>query len=152
MDVIKEIENKNPDFILSTGNNVMDGGEGKYRVLHKTLQKTDLPFVTGVGKLEVKDEGYKNFYKYFGPFYYSFQINNSYFIFLDNTGHTSYTWQKKWLESQLKMAQDYKHRFVIINKPPLKLNLDYLLENNSKYLTGETKRKYYQNTFSKYKV
>ena len=150
--ILKKIQQKNPDFILSTGNNVIDGGEGKYRILHKTLQKSNIPFLTGVGKSEVKDEGYKNFYKYFGPFYYTFEIKDSYFIFVDNTGHTSYKWQQKWLESQLKVAKNYQHRFIIMNKPPLKLKLDYLIKNNSKYITSEEKRKYYQNIFSEYQV
>ena len=150
--ILKRIRKDNPDFIISTGNNVVDGGEGKYRVLNRTLQRIDMPFVTGVGENEVDDEGYKNFYKYFGPFYFSFQKESSYFIFLDTTGHTSLAWQKDWLESELKKASSFENIFVIMNKPPFKIDANYLIKDKQKYIIKNSDRRYYKDIFAKYNV
>ena len=91
--ILSKIRKEEVDFIISTGNNVVDSGEGKYRVLYKTLSNLQVPFITAVGENEVKEEGYKNYYKYFGPFYFSFQISDSYFIFLDTTRHSHKLWR-----------------------------------------------------------
>ena len=150
--ILRDIRNNKVDFIISTGNNIVDGGEGKYRVLHKTLQNMDKPFITGVGETEVEDEGYKNFYKYFGPFYYSFALKDSFFIFLDTTDHTSKEWQKEWLKSQLKQSKNYNKRFIIMNKPPVKLDASYILRDKKKYIIDEKEREFYQSIFAEYEV
>ncbi|MFW5976595.1 MAG: glycosyltransferase [Bacillota bacterium] len=144
-------ETSTPDFILSTGNNVVNSGEGKYRVLYRTLNKMNIPFITSVGENEIDNGGHKNFYKYFGPFYYSFELKNSYFIFLDTTGHTPDSWQQEWLETELEEARDYQNRFVIMNKSPLKIE-DIEPEENSGYIQNSDSRNYYQNMFSQYNI
>ncbi len=150
--ILKKLQENKVDFIVSTGNNVINSGRGKYRVLNRTLQKMKIPFVTGAGENEINDGGYKNFYKYFGPFYFSFSVQNSYFIFLDTTDHSSEEWQREWLVKELKSAQDYKYRFVIMNKAPLKISSEQILNEEIKYITDEEEREYYQNIFSKYRV
>ncbi|HMA59803.1 MAG TPA: hypothetical protein VKN64_05865, partial [Halanaerobiales bacterium] len=99
--ILPRLRSDRPDFIISTGNNVVDSGEGKYRVLYRTLQRMKIPFITSVGENEIEEEGHKNFYKYFGPFYFSFNLDDSYFIFLDTTGHSSESWQREWLNKEL---------------------------------------------------
>ncbi|MFO7818953.1 MAG: glycosyltransferase [Halanaerobacter sp.] len=150
--ILSEIDSEEIDFIISTGNNVVDSGEGKYRVLYKTLSNLEVPFITAVGENEVKEEGYKNYYKYFGPFYFSFQIDDSSFIFLDTTGHSPKPWQKTWLKKELKNSSLYSKRFVIMNKPPLEVDVDYLLDEEGKYIQEEKERNYYRTTFSEYDV
>ncbi len=151
--ILKELQENPPDFIISTGNNVVDSGEGKYRVLYRTLQKMKIPFVTAVGENEIKDDGFKNFYKYFGPFYFSFPVQDSYFIFLDTTDHSTDSWQHDWLEKELEIAQDYKYRFVVMNKPPLQIQTeDYFLDDEEKFIQSEEEREYYQDIFSRYQV
>ena len=150
--ILPKLNKENVDFIISTGNNVVDSGEGKYRVLYRTLSDMRIPFITGVGENEVKEEGYKNYYKYFGPFYFSFQVNNSYFIFLDTTGHSPKPWQKTWLESELKQSLKYDNRFIIMNKPPMEINVDYLLDEDTKYIADKQERNYYKQIFAKYDV
>ena len=150
--VLSKIDSEEVDFIISTGNNVVDSGEGKYRVLYKTLSNLEVPFITAVGENEVKEEGYKNYYKYFGPFYFSFQAADSYFIFLDTTGHSPKPWQKTWLSKELKNSLLYNKCFVIMNKPPLQINVDYLLDEERKYIQDKEERDYYQSIFSEYDV
>jgi glycosyltransferase involved in cell wall biosynthesis len=150
--IVNQLNRDNIDFILSTGNNLTDSEEDKYRVFYRTLQKLNIPFVSALGVNETKDEGYKNFYKYFGPFYFSFQIDNAYFIFLDTTGTTNLDWQRQWLETELKSAQQYKHQFIIMNKSALKVAGKYLVDDKVKYIPDLKERKSLQNIFAKYGV
>ena len=150
--ILSKINQDDVDFIVSTGNNVVDSGEGKYRVLYRTLSDMKVPFITGVGENEVKEEGYKNYYKYFGPFYFSFQVDDSYFIFLDTTGHSPKPWQKTWLKGELEASLQYDKRFVIMNRPPVKVNVDYLLDEEKKYIQQQEERDYYQDIFAEYDV
>ncbi len=101
---------------------------------------------------ELIEEGYKNFYKYFGPFYFSFALKDSYFIFLDTTGHSTESWQQEWLQKELEASLEYENTFVVMNKPPLQINAEYLLEEKTKYIDNALKRKYYQNIFAEYNV
>ena len=150
--ILEKINNNQVDFILSTGNNLRDGDESKYRVFYRTLEKMNIPFLTAIGSSEIKDDGNENFYKYFGPFYFSFQIDDSYFIFVDTTENTNLNWQKQWLESELQQAQEYEKKFVVMNKTPLKIDTEYLIDDSIKYIEDESLRDYYQNIFATYDV
>ncbi|CCU81148.1 Membrane-associated protein [Halanaerobium saccharolyticum subsp. saccharolyticum DSM 6643] len=150
--ILEQINSGNVDFIISTGNNLRDGDESKYRVFYRTLEKMNLPFLTAIGSKEIKDDGNENFYKYFGPFYYSFQINDSYFIFLDTTENTNLSWQQQWLENELKEAAAYEKKFVIMNKTPLNIDTDYLIDDSIKYIEEKKLRNFYQNIFAEYNV
>ncbi|ADO77238.1 glycosyltransferase [Halanaerobium praevalens] len=150
--ILPQITKSQVDFIVSTGNNLRDGDESKYRVFYRTLAKLNLPFLTAIGEKEFDDGGNQNFYKYFGPFYFAFELGDSYFIFLDTTANTNLNWQKKWLHNQLEMAKGYQKKIVIMNKAPIKLNPDYLLDNKTKYINSKKTREFYQNIFSKFNV
>ncbi|MGM0414539.1 MAG: glycosyltransferase [Bacillota bacterium] len=150
--ILPDLNSEETDFILSTGNNLVDGDEAKYRVFYRTLRKMQIPFISAAGVNEIEDDGHQNFYKYFGPFYYSFEFGDSYFIFLDTTGNTNIDWQNDWLERELRQAENYQHRFIIMNHPPVKVDPDYLIDDEIKYMESEALRKYYQNLFSDYDV
>ena len=151
--ILEKIKKDNVDFILSTGNNLRDGDETKYRVFYRTLGKTNIPFLTAIGSREMRDDGNENFYKYFGPFYFSFQIDNSYFIFLDTTENTNLSWQQQWLQSQLERAVSYDKKFVIMNKTPVKIDNEILKDDDDfKYIESEDLRNFYQDLFSRYNV
>jgi len=150
--ILEKINQRNADFIVSTGNNLRDGDESKYRVFYRTLEKLNIPFLTAVGTQEIKDDGNENFYKYFGPFYFSFQIDDSYFIFLDTTGNTNLNWQKQWLKNELNQAQKYDKKFVIMNKTPIRIDTEYLIDDGIKYIGSEDLRIFYQNIFAEYNV
>jgi glycosyltransferase involved in cell wall biosynthesis len=150
--ILEKINQKNADFIVSTGNNLRDGDESKYRVFYRTLEKLNIPFLTAIGSREIRDGGNEKFYKYFGPFYYSFHINDSYFIFLDTTENTNPDWQQQWLVNALEEAAAYDKKFVIMNKTPLKIDAEYLLDDSIKYIESADLRNFYQNIFAEYNV
>lgn len=107
------------NFVISTGDAVMDGAEDKYRILNHSLHKLNVPVLIGIGKNEISDGGNMRFYKHFGPFFFSFSYGKDYFIFLDTTGTTSYNQQEGWMKGELTKARDYAHTFVIMNDSPL---------------------------------
>ncbi|MCF8038911.1 MAG: hypothetical protein K9K79_06305 [Desulfohalobiaceae bacterium] len=109
------MEDKDVDFMISLGNAVYDGAEGKYRLLYRGLKKMDIPYVLSAGHNEVEDFGADKFYRHFGPYFFSFHLENTYFIFLDSTGHTSWKWQLRWLKQELTAAEQYPYRFVFLN-------------------------------------
>ncbi|NBK22227.1 MAG: glycosyltransferase [Spirochaetia bacterium] len=119
--IIPLIETNNVDFMVSVGNAVFDGAEAKYRLLHRGLKKLDVPKVMTIGSHEVEDFGSSLFYRHFGPYFFSFPVRDSYFIFLDTTGQTSWKWQYRWLEQELKQNENYRHRFVFMNQSMFKL-------------------------------
>ena len=115
------IENK-ADFIISPGNAVFDGGETKYRLLYHGMERIGIPYIVNAGNNEIADFGSEKFYNHFGPYYFSFSAANSYFIFLDTTGFSSWTWQILWLREELSRAKRYSHIFVIMDQSPLLLD------------------------------
>ncbi|WP_291634077.1 glycosyltransferase [Clostridium sp.] len=144
-EMIKKINaDKDLDFAVSTGNAVIDGEEDKYRILNKSLKKIKIPTIIGIGDDETLDNGFEKFYHHYGPSYFSYNVNDAYFIFLDTTGLTSEQWQRKWLLDELIRSDKYKYKFVIMNIPPFELENDHSL--NKSYCNFLT------NSFSKYKV
>ena len=88
--IVKEINaDKNLDFVISTGNAVIEGDEDKYRILNKSLNKIKIPTIIGIGDKETLNGGYSKFFYHYGPYCFSYNVNNAYFIFLDTTGTTS---------------------------------------------------------------
>ena len=117
--VVPELRSQQVDFIISVGNAVYDGAEAKYQLLYKGMTRANIPFLLSVGDNEIEGFGAQNYYRYFGPFLYSFHLADSYFIMLDGTGHTPLAWQQRWLSEELGLAQRYRHRFVFMNYSPL---------------------------------
>jgi len=143
--IVKEINaDKNLNFVISTGNAVISGDEDKYRILNKSLNKIKVPTIIGIGDKETSNGGYSKFYDHYGPYYFSYNVNNTYFIFLDTTGTTSQQWQKAWLIEQLNISDKYKYKFVIMNSPPFEIRSTNSL--NSEYCD------FLRDTFSKYNV
>ena len=138
------------DFIISAGNAVYDGAEDKYRMLSRSFNRMGLPYLLAVGANEVEDRGTERFYRHFGPLFFSFNVDGACFIFLDSTGETSWSWQRRWLERELNLAKDSSFRFVIMNssffKPSRPEAVGPRLVLDSKTGTG------LQDLFSKYKV
>lgn len=144
------IKEQGIDFMISAGNAVYDGSEGKYRLLYRGLKQTDIPYVLAVGNNEMEDFGSGKFYKHFGPYFYSFHLDNSTFIFLDSTGKTSWKWQLRWLKQELIRAQNQPYRFVVlghslIHAPEFDLNGD-------QYLLDQKLSRKLLNLFSRYDV
>jgi len=103
------------DFMVSLGNSVYDGSEGKYRLLYRGFKKLDIPYILTVGHNEIENFGAERFYRHFGPFMFSFSLKNTYFIFLDSTGQTSWKWVMRWLREELIVAEKYHYKSVFLN-------------------------------------
>ncbi len=106
------------DFVIFAGNSVMDGAHDKFGAFYRTLKKLEIPGILAVGDSEMEDFGAKKFYHYFGPYFFSFAVADSYFIFLDTTGQTSEEWQRAWVQRQLQAAAAYHYKFVVMNRSP----------------------------------
>ncbi|MDA3790415.1 MAG: glycosyltransferase [Desulfobacula sp.] len=144
------IRENGADFIISAGNAVYDGTEGKYRLLYRGLNKLGLPYVLTAGLNEAEDFGAEKFYRHFGPYFFSFYLKNACFIFLDSTGQTSWKWQLKWLRQRLIEAGKYQYRFIFLGNSLFFLpgfDSDY-----SKYVLDKKLSRILQNLFSQYKV
>jgi len=138
------------EFMISVGNAVYDGAEGKYRLLYRGLKKLKIPYVLAAGHSEIEDFGARKFYRHFGPYFFSFLFENSYFIFLDSTGHTSWTWQLRWLKEQLAAAGKYQYRFVFLNH-----SLSFLSgfdRDEPHYVLEENLSRRLRRLFSRYRV
>lgn len=137
--IIKKI-NKDPDisFVISTGNAVLNGSEDKYRILNRSLEKLNVPIILGVGENEVSRNGDEKFYNHFGPFYFSFEHNGSYFIFLDTTGKSSFKWQMAWLENELDYAENLTNIFLFMNDVPFQLETDSIFDAELQYIEDVT--------------
>ncbi len=144
------IKDNGIDFMISAGNAVYDGAEGKYRLLYRGLKKLDIPYVLAAGHNEIEDFGAGKFYQHFGPYFFSFHLENSYFIFLDSTGKTAWKWQLRWLRQELVMAEKYPYRFVILSHSLLPLpDFD---PDGTHYVLEEHLSRNLQRLFSRYRV
>ncbi|MFZ7119850.1 MAG: glycosyltransferase [Eubacteriaceae bacterium] len=151
--IIKMINNdEDIDFVISLGDAVLDGEEDKYRILNKSINKINVPTIIGIGEKEVSEGGAIRYYKHFGPLYFSFAVNDAYYVFLDTTGKTSYTWQKHWLEKELENSSGYKHRFIFLNKPPFIIESKSSIDLNKEYIKDKEFRDYLRGIFSKFNV
>jgi glycosyltransferase involved in cell wall biosynthesis len=117
--IVPLMQEQQVDFMISVGNAVYDGAEGKYRLLYRGLQELAIPYVLVPGNNEIEDLGSNNFYQHFGPYFFSFHLGQAYFIVLDSTGKTSWKWQLHWLEKELETAKSYPYRFVCMGHSPL---------------------------------
>jgi len=144
------IKGKGADFIVSAGNAVYDGAEDKYRLLYRGFKKLGIPYVLAIGHNEVEDFGTGKFYRHFGPLFFSFHVANSYFIFLDSTGETSWKWQERWLKQELALAREYSYRFVVLGHSLFPLaGFD---PDDTKYVLEEDLNRNLQCLFSQYRV
>lgn len=138
------------EFMISVGNAVYDGAEGKYRLLSRGLKKLKIPYVLSAGHNEIEDFGAGKFYRHFGPYFFSFHLAHSYFIFLDSTGQTSWTWQLRWLEEQLAAAGNYRYRFVFLNHSLF--SLPGLDPDEPRYVLEEKLSRNLRRLFSRYRA
>lgn len=134
----KIIHNINSDkdiaFTASTGYAVLDGAEDKYQILSNALRKLDKPSIMGIGNAEISNGGAIRFYNHFGPYYFSFVYGDSYFIFIDTTGTTAFDLQEEWISNELSRADKFNHKFIFMDKSPIKAN-QIKSENFRNFLT-----------------
>lgn len=148
--IVPLMKDNDIDFMISAGNAVYDGEEGKYRLLYRGLRKLDIPYVLVAGHNEGEYFGAGRFYRHFGPYFFSFHLENAYFIFLDSTGQTSWKWQFRWLRQELANAANYPYRFVFLNHSLFPIPGSD--PDNTHYVLEERLSRELQDLFSGYRV
>lgn len=110
------------DFVASAGDVTFRGSEWDYSVYNKVRSLIKWPVISGMGNHDDDKKSKKGgelFKRYIGKKEFAFADRNSYFIILDDTVGRLSEGQFSRLEDELKKSLSYKHRFVIIHKPPL---------------------------------
>jgi 3',5'-cyclic AMP phosphodiesterase CpdA len=107
------------DFVVSTGDVTFRGTEWDYRNYNKIRSRIKWPVISGIGNHDDDNNGLPRFEKYIGRNEFSFVNRNSYFIVVNNITNDLSEEQFTWLEEELRKSEAYKHRFVIIHKPPM---------------------------------
>jgi len=100
--IIPMLNNKDIDFVISLGNAVASNGEDKYRLFYKSTKLLQSPLLNVVGVNECSMGNISNYYKHFGPLFFSFEKNDNMFIFFDSTGETAPLYMKQWIYNLLK--------------------------------------------------
>jgi predicted phosphodiesterase len=106
------------DFVMIAGDITFRGSAWDYRIFNKTRSLIKYPVICAIGNHDDDNDGLARFDKYVGQKEFSFTNRNSYFIVLDNISGDLGDAQFAYLEEELKRSQAYKHRFVIMHKPP----------------------------------
>jgi len=116
--LIDRVNRDNVSFGLDVGDLVFSGDMAKYRFFIDQMKKFQKPVFTVVGNHDIMDDGRTNYYELFGLFYYSFTVDSSYFIVLDDANEKNLdAWQMEWLRGELERSQNYTYRFVFMHVP-----------------------------------
>lgn len=117
-ELLTKVSQDNSIFSINLGDLVFDGEKEKYRFFISQIENFKKPLLTVIGNHELREGGRGNYYNFFGKYYYSFAVNSSYFIVLDNANEENIDpWQMKWLEEELVKSKNHKQRFVFMHVP-----------------------------------
>ena len=110
------------DFVLNVGDVTFRGKESHYKNYLRIKDRIKFPVIDAIGNhdddLDNGPRGLALFNKYCGEEKFSFVDRNSYFIVLDDKDGDFTEEQFAWLEHELIKAQNYKHIFIFMHKPP----------------------------------
>lgn len=110
-------QEKGLNFIVQTGDFVPYGEEAHYLKYRKIMADVGLPYYQVMGNHDAVAGGWRNFTKYFGPFYYSFDYEGDRFIILNNALNNSFNSEQfDWLKAELAKGVA-RHTFVFMHKP-----------------------------------
>jgi 1,2-diacylglycerol 3-alpha-glucosyltransferase len=141
-------QEKGLNFVVQTGDFVPYGEEAHYIKYRQLMAGLKLPYYQVMGNHDGVKGGWRNFAKYFGPTYYSFDYEGDRFIIVDNAYRQSFdAKQFKWLKSELARP-GARHKFVFMHKPvfdPSEIYQDHIM--SSRAVIEELKR-----LFVKYRV
>ncbi len=116
--LIKKVNKENVLFSIDDGDLAFDGEKEALHFFIKQIKNFNKPLLTVIGNHELIGNGRGNYYDMFGRFYYSFALNNSYFLILDDSNEKCIdSWQMNWLKNELQKSQDYRYRFVFMHVP-----------------------------------
>lgn len=105
---IKEIEQNRKDwgisFIIILGDIVQNGYKDAFNLAKDDFENSKIPIYPIIGNHDLYNNGWNNYKKIMGRSVYAFEINNTYFIFLDTANGTIGNLQKSWLEKRLSKS------------------------------------------------
>jgi 3',5'-cyclic AMP phosphodiesterase CpdA len=107
-------------FAINVGDLVQKGTLEQFNNFFRHLRSgARLPFLTVPGNHDLgNDQDLTLFHKIFGPDYYAFQLQDHYFIVLNDNFITGLgEAQMAWLEDELKKSQACKTRLVFLHMP-----------------------------------
>ncbi|HEU23974.1 MAG: VTT domain-containing protein [Athalassotoga sp.] len=104
-------------FIVDTGNMVYSGDLSKYKILLNDLKRLKIPFLAVPGPRDLTDGGYANFYHVFGSYEYTFHVNKTFFVVLNNSNGKITQSQFDWLSDRLSRASTYTQKFLVMHTP-----------------------------------
>lgn len=146
--IAKVNQEKDVAMAFNTGDFVTYGRESEYKHYKQLISALKAPVYHAMGNHDGVLGGWKNFAKYFGPEYYSFDYQNCHFIVLNNAFRQSFdAAQFEWLKKDLAAAGE-RHKFVFMHRPtfdPSEIYKDYVMSGRE--VTQELMR-----LFSKNKV
>lgn len=126
-DLLIKAVNNDPSiaFSLNLGDLVNHPDEGLYRAFFGQVSRLKKPFLTVIGNHELaKDATYGRrlyaaiFGPALGPFFYSFQIGQTYLIVIDNANNQGPDKQQQdWLISELDKARSFRSRLIFMHIP-----------------------------------
>ncbi len=121
-EMIRQVNAKNPVFVIDNGDLVFSGKPNQYRLFDQMTSNISATLCTTLGNHDIRGNGRITYTSLYGPAYYSFDFADSHFVFLDS----SPGWVEKqaisdeqyvWLQNDLKKAEG-KHIYVITHIPP----------------------------------
>ena len=148
-DLLKKVkQDKSVVFAINCGDFVYSGTKEEYLKYLKTITGLGIKVYNVPGNHDLAAGGWKNYEKYMGPYYYSFDHGNSHFIVLNNAFKVSFgAGQFSWLKSDLANTKK-EHIFVFMHRPtfdPTEIYAGYTM-------SGAKVVQELMQLFSKYKV
>ena len=107
------------DFAAIVGDLTFRGTEWDYTVYNKLRSLFRYPVISAAGNHDDDYGGHPRFEKCVGEDEFSFVDRNSYFIVINNIIGTITDEQFSRIEQDLIKSSSYKHRFIIMHKPPI---------------------------------
>jgi serine/threonine-protein phosphatase CPPED1 len=105
-------------FAIHLGDLVKEGGREEYLSFFKQIRQLQKPLLAVVGNHEIQNRGREYYQEFFGPGYYSLQINDAYLLVLDDADIAGPdAAQLRWLTRELEKAQAFKTRLVFLHIP-----------------------------------
>lgn len=119
--MITQINDLNPVFVIDNGDLVYSGKQNQYRIFDQMVSQISTTLCTTLGNHDIRGDGRQTYSMLYGPEYYSFDYGDNHFIFLDSSrGYAEMQAipdeQYVWLESDLKKSQG-KTIYVISHVP-----------------------------------
>lgn len=118
--LLKQVD-RDPEiaFAIHLGDMVEVGDLEKYRDFFKQVRENfHKPLLTVPGNHDVANHGRRLYQEIFGRYYYSFKINDHYFIMVDDAEQPEPDDQQlRWLEQELQKAQGCRTRLVFFHTP-----------------------------------